>query len=209
MESFADLMFTDAVAAHQKADGSYWRFEKAYQNRFKGDLNEDAITFITSRTSFYMASQNADGWPYVQHRGGPRGFLKVLGPQQIGFADYTGNHQFVTQGNLDGNNRVSLILMDYPRKARLKLLGHATMVGAQQDGGLKEKLAQENGPEAERLVVIDIAAMDWNCPKYIEPRYCEAEIEAMLGPRIEALSRRNQQLEAELAALQEKMEETR
>ncbi|EFL89170.1 pyridoxamine 5'-phosphate oxidase family protein [Ahrensia sp. R2A130] len=199
MDSFADLMFTDAVAVHQKADGSYDRFQKMYANRFKGDLGEDERTFIESRTSFYIASHNADGWPYVQHRGGPVGFLKVIGPTRLGFADYAGNHQFVTQGNLDDDNRVSLFMMDYPRKARLKMLGHATMIAASDDTGLAAQLATEDGPEPERLVTIDIAAMDWNCPKYIEPRFTEAEIAAMLGPRIKALEERNVELEAELA----------
>ncbi|MFD0915135.1 pyridoxamine 5'-phosphate oxidase family protein [Pseudahrensia aquimaris] len=205
MDSFADLMFTDAVSAYQKADGSYERFQKSYQNRFKGDLDEDAKAFIESRTSFYMASQNSDGWPYVQHRGGPAGFLKVIGPTRIGFADYPGNRQFVTQGNLDADGRVALILMDYPRQARLKLLGHATMMAASADYALAKELEQENGPRPERLVVIDVAAMDWNCPKYIEPRFTEAEIAKMMAPRIEALSTRNQQLEAEISALKQGM----
>ncbi|MEL6505654.1 MAG: pyridoxamine 5'-phosphate oxidase family protein [Pseudomonadota bacterium] len=201
MKSFADLMFTDAVAAYQKEVGRYEREMHVYRNRFTGDLSEDAIAFIESRTSFYMATHNGDGWPYVQHRGGPACFLKVLGPTQLGFADYAGNKQFVTRGNLDDDNRVSLFLMDYPRRARLKLLGHGRMQNADVDPALTDTLRQTNGPEPERVVVIDVAAMDWNCPKYIEPRFTEAEIEAMVGPKIAELSQRNAALEAELASL--------
>jgi len=206
MESFAEVMFTDAVSAYQKADGSHARFQVSYRNRFKGDLDDDTQAFIQTRTSFYVATHNSDGWPYVQHRGGQRGFLKILGPTRIGFADYTGNRQFITQGNLDGDDRVSLILMDYPRQARLKLLGHATMVAAKSNPDLCTTLTLHNAPEPERLVTIDITAMDWNCPKYIEPRFTEAEIGQMLGPKIEALNTRNQELEAELATLKTKYE---
>lgn len=201
MDSFADLMFSDAVTAYQKAIGVDEKFAKVYSNRFKGDLGDDEKAYIESRTSFYLATHNADGWPYVQHRGGPAGFLKVIGPTRLGFADYTGNKQFVTRGNLDDDNRVSLFLMDYPRKARLKLLGHATMIDASDDPELVARLAVEGAPEPERLVTIDVAAMDWNCPKYIEPRFTEGEIAAMMGPKIKALHERNQELEAELTAL--------
>ncbi|MEM1317335.1 MAG: pyridoxamine 5'-phosphate oxidase family protein [Pseudomonadota bacterium] len=201
MDSFADLMFTDAVTAYQREIGVDETFAKVYSRRFTGDLGPDEKAFIESRTSFYLGTHNADGWPYVQHRGGPAGFLKVIGPTRLGFADYKGNKQFVTRGNLDEDDRVSLFLMDYPRRARLKLLGHATMIDASDDADLAAQLASDGAPEPERLVTIDVSAMDWNCPKYIEPRFTEAEIAAMMGPKIKALTERVEELEAELAAL--------
>ena len=194
-------MFTDAVTAYQREIGVDEKFAKVYFNRFKGDLGEDERAFIESRTSFYLATHNAEGWPYLQHRGGPLGFVKVIGPTRLGFVDYKGNKQFVTRGNLDEDNRVSLFLMDYPRQSRLKLLGHATMIDAADDTELTAELAIGDAPEPERLVTIDVAAMDWNCPKYIEPRCTEAEIMTMMGPKITALHERNKELEAELAAL--------
>jgi predicted pyridoxine 5'-phosphate oxidase superfamily flavin-nucleotide-binding protein len=126
--------------------------------------------------------------------------VKILGEEQIGFADYAGNKQFITRGNLETETKVSLFLMDYPRKARLKLLGRARMVDAKDDPKLAARLFQDGAAPAERLVVIDVAAVDWNCPKYIEPRYSESEIAAMIGPRLAALEEENELLRKQLAA---------
>ena len=149
-----------------------------------------------------MTSITETGWPYVQHRGGPAGFLKVTGPEQIGFADYAGNKQFISRGNLQGNARVALILMDYPRKARLKLVGEARMCEASEDPALEARLRADGAAAAERLVVIDLVAMDWNCPQYITPRFTEAEIEAMLGPRLAELAAENAALKARIQELE-------
>lgn len=201
MDSYGELLFTENVQAEQDKAGTKDKYAKVYQRRHRGPLDEDARAFIEARSSFYIASHSESGWPYVQHRGGPAGFLKVLGPEQIGFADYTGNQQFITKGNLTGDDRVSLFLMDYPRRARLKLLGHARMCEAADEPDLAAQLHQEGEGPVERLSIIDIVAMDWNCPKYILPRFTEAEIEAMLGPRLRDLTEENERLKAELAAL--------
>ncbi len=201
MDSFAAHMFTPKVRAEQDKIGMGARYAKTYENRLRGPLDDDARAFIEARDTFYMASVSETGWPYVQHRGGPAGFLKVLGPEQIGFADYVGNKQFISRGNLTGDDRVSLILMDYPRRARLKLIGHARMIDADTDPALAARLAVPGAVPAERLVTIDLTAMDWNCPKYITPRLTEAEIAAAIGPRIKALGDRVAELEARLDAL--------
>ncbi|WP_224813988.1 pyridoxamine 5'-phosphate oxidase family protein [Hasllibacter sp. MH4015] len=201
MDSYADHMFTQDVRAEQDRVGMGDRYAKTYANRLRGPLDEDARAFIETRDSFYMASVGATGWPYVQHRGGPAGFLKVLGPERIGFGDYLGNKQFISRGNTRGDDRVSLILMDYPRKARLKLIGHATFTDADDDGELAARLATEGAVPAERLVTIDVVAMDWNCPKYITPRLTEAEINTALAPRMQKLTDHITALEARLTAL--------
>ena len=133
------------------------------------------------RDTFYMATVNADGWPYVQHRGGPAGFLRVLGPKCLAYADFRGNKQMISVGNVTTNERVSLILMDYPNRRRLKILGHLRV----QDAGdvASEELAEVDLPgykaRIERVMYIDVVAFDWNCPQHITRRFTEAEFAAL------------------------------
>jgi predicted pyridoxine 5'-phosphate oxidase superfamily flavin-nucleotide-binding protein len=160
-------------------------------------LTDEERLFIEARDSFYMATVSENGWPYLQHRGGARGFLRVVGPTQLAFADYRGNRQMLSTGNLAASDRVALFLMDYPRRERLKILGHARVEDARQHPELVAQLAE---PEArglvERLFLIDVLSFDWNCPKYITPRYTAAEIEDAVAP----LKQRIAELEAQLQA---------
>ena len=199
MDNYAQHMFTEAVQAEQDALGMRERFQKTYRNRFTNGLDEDTKAFIETRTSFYMATVSETGWPYVQHRGGPIGFLKVKGDDTLAFADYTGNKQLISKGNLINNDRVSLFLMDYPRRARLKMIGHAKIISADDDPKLAARLRVTDQDPIERLMTIRITAFDWNCPKYIEPRYTEAEIQQMIGPRLQELTEENAGLRAKLA----------
>jgi hypothetical protein len=164
----------------------------------RDELTAEEVDFISARDSFYLATVTETGWPYVQHRGGPAGFLKVIGPNRLGFADMGGNRQMVSTGNLAALDRVALFIMDYPRQERLKLLGHAQVLDAREHPALADKLTPS--PElrrgVERLFVIDIVAFDWNCPKYITPRYTASEVESAVEP----LKRRLAELEAHLAA---------
>ena len=185
MDNFADILFRGEVKSEQIRKGSSQRFEKAYANRFRDGLGPDEIAFIETRDTFYMATVSEDGWPYVQHRGGPVGFLKVIGTNRLGMADYTGNAQYISMGHLKAGSRISLILMDYPRRARLKILGVATMVDASKEA-LKPLSVEGQGP-VERILEIEVTAFDWNCPKYITQRFDEGEIQTMLGPRIAEL----------------------
>jgi predicted pyridoxine 5'-phosphate oxidase superfamily flavin-nucleotide-binding protein len=140
-------------------------------------LGEAEVEFIGRRDSFYMATVSADGWPYIQHRGGPPGFLTVLDAHTLAFADFKGNRQLISTGNLAGNDRVSLFLMDYVQRARLKILGHARVADARTHPELVQRLApRELGKRVERIVTIDVVGHDWNCPAYITPRFTEAEI---------------------------------
>ncbi len=202
MDSYGAHMFTQAVQAEQARAGTQDKYAKVYERRHRGPLDADTRAFIETRDSFYMASVGETGWPYVQHRGGPPGFLKVLGDEEIGFADYTGNKQFISKGNFQGDDRVALILMDYPRRARLKIIGHARMVNASEDQALADTLHIGGEGPVERVAAIKVTAIDWNCPKYITPRFTEAEIEAMLGPRIGALQQEIEMLRARVAELE-------
>ena len=203
MDSFNTHLFSAAAKAFQEKAGTRARFDKMYQNRWTDGLTEDFVGFIENTTTCYIASNVDNGWPYVQHRGGPKGFLKVIAKDTVGFADYHGNQQFITQGNLATDDRVSLILMDYARKARLKMIGRATMIDAADDPELAQKLAVEGQGPVERLTTITITAVDWNCPKYITQRFDEAEIATMLGPRISELDRQVGALADRLTALGE------
>jgi predicted pyridoxine 5'-phosphate oxidase superfamily flavin-nucleotide-binding protein len=184
----------------------------AAQERFYGKSRpippqpeRDAMTdaegaFIALRDSFYMATVTSDGWPYVQHRGGSRGFLKVFGSHSLAFADYKGNRQMISTGNLSASDRVSLFLMDYPRRERLKILGHARVEDAREKPALVEQVAVEADRRfVERVFLIDVVSYDWNCPKYITPRFSENEVREVISP----LQERIAELEKTIQGLRE------
>lgn len=190
--NYVHTLFTDQARAMQAADGS----REAYARMEEGaDGSPDLITekeagFIALRDSFYLASVTPEGWPYVQHRGGPAGFLKVLEGNRLGFADYRGNRQHVSTSNLIADPRVSLFLMDYPNRRRLKVLGHARIVTAAEDPELLSRLMPE-GYKAlpERAYLIDVVGYDWNCPQHITPRFTEMELASALKPMADELTR--------------------
>ncbi len=204
MENYADLMFHEAIQDLQRADGSHAQFQKMYPHRTQDALSADDIAFIQSRESFYIASTTPDGWPYVQHRGGPAGFLRVSGPNRLLCGDFKGNRQFITMGNLQRDTRVSLFFMDYLNQARLKVQGHATLVPlSEADEAVALSLRTEQ-PAPERVLQIDVIAMDWNCPKYIPRLYSEAAIRQVVGGQIAQLQAENAALKARLAELEGK-----
>ena len=179
---FAELMFTDSVKAEQENYGSRARLQRFTEMAGPNDeLSSREAGFIAERDTFYLATVNNDGWPSVQHRGGPPGFLRVLGPTRLAYADFRGNTQLVSVGNVTTNDRASLILMDYPNRQRLKILGHMRVENAQDVPA--EDLAAVELPNyralVERVVYIDVAAFDWNCPQHITQRYTEAEFEQL------------------------------
>ena len=189
--NFLHVAVTDSV---RKAQEHYYGDSHPVADATGPDkLTPEEVDFIQARDSFYMATVNTDGWPYIQHRGGRSGFLRVLDSQQLAFADYRGNRQMLSTGNLATNDRVALFLMDYPQRTRLKILGHVRVEDARQHQELVQQLAE---PEArrivERLFFIQVVAFDWNCPKYITPRYTAAEVEQLVAP----LKQRIAELEA-------------
>jgi len=196
---FAELAFTPLVKEQQRLHGSrqaYARVEQSSDPDNLGDrLGAQEIEFIQGRDGFYMASVTESGWPYVQFRGGAKGFLRVLDERTLGFADLRGNKQYISVGNVEHDNRVALFLMDYPNQSRLKILGHAEVhEGDAEAQRLMETLrvAEEKTP-AERTVVIHVEAFDWNCPQHITPRYTQEELVKLLEP----MRRRLEELEAE------------
>ena len=183
VHKFAEIAFTPDVKKAQEANGS----RRSYARLESGEVHHDVLgpreaTFIAQRDSFYMATTSETGWPYIQHRGGPRGFLRVLDEKTVGFADFRGNRQYISVGNLKANDRVSLILMDYPNRARLKILGRARLVGLDEQDILDRLSLPDYQVVVERGFRIAIEAFDWNCPQHITPRFTPAEIETIITP---------------------------
>ncbi|MEP9355404.1 pyridoxamine 5'-phosphate oxidase family protein [Xanthobacter sp. KR7-65] len=195
---FMDIAVTPSVRAAQQEMGVRELWED-----FKGNREFDRFTpreaaFIAERDSFYMATVSESGWPYVQHRGGARGFVKVIDETTLALADYRGNRQYISLGNLRADDRVSLIMMDYPRRARLKILGHVAAVPLDADPALAERVLDPDAKaKPERIFKLRLEVFDWNCPQHITPRFTEAEIAQAILPLRERLS----ELEAENAAL--------
>ena len=178
--AFAEIAFTDSVKAAQSRYGSRKAntgFELDEDRRDR--LGGHEVDFLAGRDSFYIASVGENGWPYVQHRGGPKGFLKVLDEKTLGFADFRGNRQYISVGNLNADGRVSLFVMDYPNRARLKLWAWARVVHADEDPALLARLELPGyKARVERGIVLTVAAIEWNCPQHITPRYTQEEKDA-------------------------------
>lgn len=202
MQHLGDILFTDAVRRFQEADGSAAHYEKHLTSDPRTGLGAGERQFIADRESFYIASNSASGFPYVQHRGGPRGFLKVLSPTTLGFADYRGNRQFISTGNLETDDRVSLFLMDYGNKRRLKMLGHAKTENADDSVHLEAVRIDGEGP-VQRVYTVELTAIEWNCPKYIPDFYAAEVVQATIKPQFEQLRSENAALKAEIARLKE------
>ncbi|MEM1110409.1 MAG: pyridoxamine 5'-phosphate oxidase family protein [Pseudomonadota bacterium] len=179
---FAEIAFTPTIREIQRLEGS----RAAYAAMDGGDdynhhLTEREAAFIAQRDSFYMASVSETGWPYVQHRGGPAGFMKVIDANTLGFADFSGNRQYVSKGNFQNDSRVALFFMDYPNRRRLKLLGRVRVIEASEPELLSQLEDPDYPAQVERGFLIEVAAFDWNCPQHITPRYTEAEMAAELN----------------------------
>ncbi|WP_035350080.1 pyridoxamine 5'-phosphate oxidase family protein [Edaphobacter aggregans] len=201
--SFARVAFTPLVKKQQALRGSRQQYERAEQFGKAGDvLTEAEREFILSRDSLYMATVSETGWPYIQHRGGQPGFLHVLDDRRIAFADYRGNRQYISLGNIEHDDRVALFLMDYPTCSRLKILGHAEVrEGADAQTLIGELSGPGVRPLAERAIVVRIEAFDWNCQQYITPRYTEEQVVQVMAPvrqRLAELEEENKRLRAEL-----------
>ena len=178
---YLDLTFTDAVCRAQAE--YYGKVGKVVGAPERDSLSQAEAEFIAARDSFYLGSISESGWPYIQHRGGPQGFLRVINETTLAFADYKGNRQLLTTGNVSVNERVALFLMDYKNRERLKILGHARIEDARTHPELVAQIADPKMQSVvERLVFIDVVSFDWNCPKYITPRYSAEEVEEYVGP---------------------------
>jgi uncharacterized protein len=203
---FLDIAVTPSVKAVQAKMGAdhVWQDFKGHRefNRF----TENESAFIADRDSFYMATVSETGWPYMQHRGGPRGFLKMIDERTLAFADYRGNRQYIGTGNLSADDRVCLFLMDYSHRARLKIYAHVETLGVDDDPKLTA-LVTVPGYKAklERIFRLRLETFDWNCPQHITPRFTEAEISQAVAPmraRLAELETENEALRAKLTALE-------
>jgi predicted pyridoxine 5'-phosphate oxidase superfamily flavin-nucleotide-binding protein len=199
---FAEIAFTPTVKSVQAAMGSrdaYAKREARPDSDPRDTLGENERAFIEARDSFYMATVSETGWPYVQHRGGPVGFLRMLDAKTIGFADYSGNRQYVSVGNLLKAERVSLFLMDYANKARLKILGRVRLIDADDRETLDKLIAPGTKARIERGMMIAIEAFDWNCSQHIPDRYSEADVRQVVSAmqdKIDALEDELKRLKA-------------
>ncbi len=172
----SDVAFTPAVKAVQERLGSRRSYEKVERGRaWRDTITPDLEKFLAQRDSFYLGTATAEGQPYIQHRGGAKGFLKVLDKKTLAFADFSGNRQYVSMGNLSENDRVFLFLMDYPHRRRIKIWGHARVI--EDDDELLERLRDPDSPgRPERAFVFTVDGWDINCPQHITPRYTVEEI---------------------------------
>jgi uncharacterized protein len=200
---FLDIAITPSVRAVQAEMGSDRLFADFKGNREFDRFTEDEALFIADRDSFYIASVSETGWPYVQHRGGPRGFLKVVDEKTLAFADYRGNRQYISTGNFAANDRACLFLIDYPRRARLKIYAHVEKLALDADPALTEQLTDAAyKAKLERIFRLRLQNFDWNCQQHITPRFTEQEIAQAIYPLREHLAR----LESENAALRARLE---
>jgi len=206
MPSFGSLVFTQAVKALQERYGSrrqYAHLEGSGSSTARRGPDESG--FISERDTFYIATLGSTGWPYVQHRGGPKGFLKVIDERTVAFADFRGNKQYISTGNLLTDNRVALILVDYPRQLRLKILGRVEIFEGERANEWIEKVRDPAYKAVtERVYVIRIEAFDWNCQQHIVPRYTEEEIKDAVAPaesRMHELEQETEKLRKQLSQL--------
>lgn len=199
---FAELAFTPLVKQHQRLHGSRSMYERVERSGDAGSsLTADEQEFIAQRDGFYMASVSETGWPYIQFRGGQKGFLHVIDEQTIGFADLRGNTQYISVGNLQHDDRVALFFMDYPNQRRLKILGRARILEGDAEAQKMIETLRVPGEKslAERTILIHVEAFDWNCPQHITPRYTQEELAKILEPmrrRLDALEAENKRLRA-------------
>ncbi|QQN63887.1 pyridoxamine 5'-phosphate oxidase family protein [Bradyrhizobium diazoefficiens] len=192
----SDVAFTPAVKAIQARKGSREAYARAEQRGWRTEVDENLAAFLADANSFYFATASADGQPYIQHRGGPKGFLKVLDKQTLAFADYAGNRQYLTQGNLSENPKAYIFVMDYAHRRRVKIWGEARVV--EDDDALTDALMPKGyRARPEEVIVFKIGAWDTNCPQHIPPKFDAADVAAALAARDQRIA----ELEAEVAAL--------
>ena len=201
---YLEIAATPGVLAAQEANGSREVWSGFTKPRPSHAFTPHEAAFIAARDSFYIATVSETGWPYMQHRGGPAGFLKVLDERTLGFADFRGNRQYITLGNSAANDRAALFLMDYPNRTRLKIYARLSSHDLGAEPELAAKLALPGyRARPERALLLHLEAFDWNCPQHITPRFTEAEVGAAVEPlqaRLAALEAENRSLRATIAA---------
>lgn len=182
--NYEQIAFTDAIKRLQELNGSRASYARMEAGNRETSFTEAEIEFISTRDNFYLASIGETGYPYIQHRGGPEGFIKVLDDITLGLVDFSGNRQYISVGNAANNSKVSLLMMDYPRRARLKLFAEMKIVEINENPDLFRQLDPIGYQhKAERMMLFDVKGYSWNCPQHITPRYTLAEIEGAFAER--------------------------
>jgi len=201
-DNFTELAFTESVKAQQEKYGTRTAYARMEQGgKFRNELTWQEQAYIKERDSFYLSSVGENGWPYMQFRGGPKGFLKVTGDNTLAFADFRGNGQYISTGNFNDNKKTMLFLMDYPNKKRLKIWAEAEVLDPADNPELAEQLTlPDYEATVERIIVFKVQAFDWNCPQHITSRFTEEEIKDSQ----QALTARITELEAENESLKGK-----
>ncbi|WP_433763973.1 pyridoxamine 5'-phosphate oxidase family protein [Flavobacterium ginsenosidimutans] len=200
--NYQKLAFTDAIKKLQEDNGSRSAYENMEKRSIVDGLTENEIGFISERDSFYMASYGENEYPYIQHRGGPVGFIKVIDDKTIGIVDFSGNRQYISLGNISNNDKVALFLMSYPQRARLKIYARAKAVELKDNEELYNKLKPSDYKfRPERMILFEIQAYDWNCPQHITPRFTKEDIEMAFQPQKEYIAK----LENTIKELEEKL----
>ncbi|WP_110054617.1 pyridoxamine 5'-phosphate oxidase family protein [Chitinophaga sp. S165] len=201
--NYSKLAFTDAIKQLQEKQGSRLAYDRVEKMSYVDGLTDAEIEFIGQRDSFYMASFSENEYPYIQHRGGPKGFIKVIDNSTIGIVDFTGNRQYISVGNISKNAKVSLILVSYPQRARLKIYAEAEIVELDENPELYQLLKPADYKfKPERMMIFKIKAYDWNCQQHITPRFSVPEIEELVAPQkryIISLEEEVKRLKEELA----------
>jgi uncharacterized protein len=201
--NYANLAFTDAVQQLQAAAGSRDNYARMARRSENAGLTDYEREFIAARDHFYIASFGENGFPYIQHRGGPTGFLKVLDDHRLGLLDFRGNMQFITLGNLVTQPKVALILMDYAAKARLKIYAEVEVVSLEDQPALRAQLeSTDYNAKPERIMILHVQAYDWNCPQHITPRYTLSEIQVAFASQQHLIAK----LQAEVKTLKAQLE---
>lgn len=201
--NYSKLAFTDVIKKIQKKLGSRDTYQRVENMSYVDGLTPIEKEFISQMDSFYLASFGENGFPYIQHRGGPRGFIRVIDEATLGIVDFSGNRQYISVGNISKNAKVSLILLSYPLRARLKIYAEAEIVEINENPVLFDQLKPEDYKfRPERIMLFHIKAYDWNCSQHITPRYTAAEIETLLEPKDEYI----RQLEQQLTDLRKQLE---
>lgn len=204
--NYAAIAFTDAVKALQEKHGSRNSYERKEKFNVVDGLSDYEMGFIANRDSFYLASIGANNFPYIQHRGGPKGFLKILDKYRIGFIDFSGNKQYISVGNIATNANVALIMVDYPAKERLKIYAKIEVIELKDNSKLLETLDLKNYKfRAERMMIFHVEAYDWNCPQHITPRFTVEEMEIVFQSQLTYIA----QLEETNKILTNKLKETK
>lgn len=200
--NYSELAFTDAIKKLQERLGSRLSYERMEKMSYVDGLTDYETNFIDHLDSFYIASFGENGFPYIQHRGGPKGFIKVIDDKTIGIVDFTGNRQYISTGNISKNNKVSLILLSYPLRARLKIYAEAEIVEIDEDHNLYDYLRPADYKfKPERMMIFHIKAYDWNCPQHINPKYSVEEVQELFDPQKQYI----QTLEQEVKDLKEQL----